>query len=214
MLLSLVLGSVYVLDEMIFRTFDVYLPSTSSGYLHDNTHPYTRSYIDWVTKQTGQFLTRTRQAVERTYSACRPAISSPERLKSRGKRSYRLMNSMFMFALTLARVNSADMNPNNECDRVHAYADVPVSIDLIEWQTGLPIWPQSFYSQYRSYQLQKELKYSIPPWDDQVSIIDPEGPCPPCDSEPFFGGKSVVSPPKTVPMQCNSKINYLIRYKG
>ena len=199
MLLSLVLGSVYVLDEMIFRTIDVYLPSTSSGYLHDNTHPYTRSYLDWITKQTGNILALTKLATERTYSACRPAISSPERIKSRGRRSNSLMTSMFMFALTLTRVKSADMNPNNECDRVHAYADVPVSLDLIEWQTGLPLWPQTVHSRYRSYRMQRQLRYSIPPWDEQVSIIDTEGPCPPCDSEPFFGGKSAVSPPETVP---------------
>ncbi len=47
--------------------------------------------------------------------------------------------------------------------------------------------------------MQEEIRHSKPPWHDQAALMNPEGPCPPCDTESFFGGHAIISPPETEP---------------
>ena len=72
MTVFLVLGGVFVLEEILFKTIDIYLPPAPNIRIHQNTI----DIFDKMTSAITKVLHRAKQGLNQAYYACNPGPSS------------------------------------------------------------------------------------------------------------------------------------------
>ena len=137
MAILLVLGSVFWLDDLLFKTIDTYLPSSSINYPQAQIgpnwnkhplqfHPKTMLGIQRIGKFVTAFINRFSTMVQHwtTIVESTPNHASPRRITTRRKRRARLAHSMFGFHCMNQAVAMT-------IDRMHAYAREPLFVDVL-----------------------------------------------------------------------------------
>ena len=196
MTVFLVLGGVFVLEEILFKTIDIYIPPAPNIRIHQNTI----DIFDKMTSAITKVLHRAKQGLNQAYHACEPGPSSRRRVKTRGTRYRAMKNAMFGYAMMHSGARAHKMTPNNEAERQTAYASEPVSIPWVESQVGFSLDPNVWAQNAGMFLAKRRMKNTYPPWDPHVApFVYTEGVRPPCDTEAFFGGNAKVEPPEQEP---------------